>query len=441
MSLNRPLGQCFRSTRHDRILHLPYRTLATTTESPSTPEATPPPPPDATSAEKAHRYNPNLVHTSRTEKKLIATQNQYPIGSRRRRAALATSTNIPFSQLPYQCFQEARKVLLEDRAEKVREVEMMRERIAKLEAKGSRLGEGEGEVERRKREHQIRSMRKRLEDWKILADINDPLVKKRFEDGMGDMTKPIYRHLSDLQWRTYKRLVLMQRITQMNVVPDVLQSIDPTYSTSIRFADSHKVPHGEFVHSLLSEKPPVLTIQPYNAGDRLVTIAIVNPDVPNVERDAFDYRCHFLACNVKISPTDTTVDLSALDPETQVLQSWLPPHVQKGLPYQRHALFVLEQNPETLNKTYSSPSSPGTLNLTDMKSRKPEVTQREKFVLRSFMDKFSLQPRGVDLFRAKWDDGTAEVMERAGLAGGDVEFRRKRVEPLPYQRLKGERFR
>ena len=253
----------------------------------------------------------------------------------------------------------------------------------------------------------------------------------------GDMNKPIYRHLSDLDWRSYKRRVLIQRITQMNVIPDVLQHIDPTYSTSIRFAQTHKVPHGEFVHSLLTEVPPVLTVQPYDRGERLVTIAVVNPDVPNVEKDAFDYRCHFLACNVKISPTDTTVDLAALDPETQVLQDWLPPFVQKGLPYQRHAVVILEQDPALLKKDLSSDN---VLDVPAMRTRKPETAQREKFILNGFVDKFGLKAVGIDLFRAQWDDGTAEVMERAGVPGGDVEFRRKRIEPLPYQRLKGSRF-
>ncbi len=59
----------------------------------------------------------------------------------------------------------------------------MRQRITRLEA---RAGEGvESEAERKQREHRLRGMRKRLDDWKILADVNDPLVKKKFEDGMG----------------------------------------------------------------------------------------------------------------------------------------------------------------------------------------------------------------------------------------------------------------
>lgn len=59
---------------------------------------------------------------------------------------------------------------------------MMRDRIAKLEHKTS---DGESEMQRAQREHQIKSMKHRLAHWKVLADINDPLVKKNFEDGLG----------------------------------------------------------------------------------------------------------------------------------------------------------------------------------------------------------------------------------------------------------------
>jgi large subunit ribosomal protein L35 len=103
---------------------------------------------------------------------------------------MATSNNIPFSQLPYQCFQEARQVLQEDRAQKVEEIKMMRSRIANLEARGVELKGKETEKEIVERQNRLRSMRNRLEAWKILADINDPLVKKNFEDGTGMIMTP-----------------------------------------------------------------------------------------------------------------------------------------------------------------------------------------------------------------------------------------------------------
>jgi large subunit ribosomal protein L35 len=183
MSLNRPLKRCAQCTRHDRILYRAVRTLTTTTEPPSSSETPPPPPSENATAKPTRRYNPNLVYTTRSERKLIETQNEYPIGSRRRRAALATSTNIPFSELPYQCFQEARKILQSDRAEKVREIQTLRERVAKLEVEGT-LTE----------QLKVKDMKDRIEKLKVWADINDPLVKKRFEDGLGKFNNNICVH-------------------------------------------------------------------------------------------------------------------------------------------------------------------------------------------------------------------------------------------------------
>ena len=80
----------------------------------------------------------------RLERRLLR-QGTAPIGSRRRRAALQDSASIPFEQLPYQCFQEARKVLLADREEKLKEIETMRQRLARQESLsvGGRRREGE----------------------------------------------------------------------------------------------------------------------------------------------------------------------------------------------------------------------------------------------------------------------------------------------------------
>lgn len=252
------------------------------------------------------------------------------------------------------------------------------------------------------------------------------------------MTKPIYRHLADKKWRSYERNLLIQRITQMNVVPDILPTIDPIVSTKLTFANpSHpnkkrNVQHGEIVDSRISEYPPTLNIQSYDKGEKLVTIAIVNPDVPNVEKDGFDYRCHFLACNIPISPTQTTVDLAHLSMEEQVVLPYLPAYAQAGLPYQRMAIFVLEQ----------AQGGDARLVIGTVKSAREGVfAKREDFILTSLREEFALKAIGVHLFRTEWDEGTAGVMSRARLVGSDVEFKRKRIEPLPYKRLKEERYR
>ena len=138
--------------------------------APSTPTLPPP-------------LDPNTVYT-RKEEHLLAAQGRLPIGSRRRRAALATTSNIPFEQLPYQCFQEARKILAADREVKLRQIEEEKKRIAKVEATdASKLG---GEVSKKGK---LGGMYKYLEQLKVWADINDPVIKKRFEDGDGMFMK------------------------------------------------------------------------------------------------------------------------------------------------------------------------------------------------------------------------------------------------------------
>jgi large subunit ribosomal protein L35 len=124
--------------------------------------------------------NPDSAATSspRLEGELVKSGDP-PTGSRRRRAALQQTTNIPFEQLPYQCFQEARKVLLADRDEKLKQIETERARIARLKAADL------GNMTEQQRNNRLRSMEKHLEKLKIWADFNDPMVKKKFEDGMG----------------------------------------------------------------------------------------------------------------------------------------------------------------------------------------------------------------------------------------------------------------
>ncbi|KAI6869130.1 PEBP-like protein [Hortaea werneckii] len=417
----RPLARCWRCAHQARSFSI---SASSRLEAQQTPASESTPPPTSTSAR-----DPNTVSTRSGERQLLREQGLQPIGSRRRRAAIATTSSIPFSQLPYQCFQEARSFLQEDRKEKLQQIQQQRDRIERLKAKQC------APQDEAHKELRLTSMRRRLDELKILADINDPMVKRRFEDGAGDMTKPIYRYLADKQWRAYKRTLLMQRITQMNVVPDVLPAIDPIVSTTLSFSGK-RVQHGDFVSSLTSEKPPALDIQAYEKGEKLYTIAVVNPDVPSVQKDGYDYRCHFLASNVRLSPTSTLVRLGSLDSEQQVILSWLPAFAQKGLPYQRMSVFVFEQPKveATENSEYRS------LDVAEIKGMK-KYTQRQGFKLRSFADRFSLKPVGVDLFRTQWDEYTAAVMQRAGVPGVDVEFKRKRIEPLPYQRKSSERYR
>ncbi|KAJ5909119.1 hypothetical protein N7495_001801 [Penicillium taxi] len=363
--------------------------------------------------------DPALVSSPRLERRLMR-QGTTPIGSRRRRAALQDSPNLPFEQLPYQCFQEARQVLLADRTEKLKEIDSMRQKIANVVAQTPKDAAG-----KQSQKSRVTAMQLHLERLKILADINDPLVKRKFEDGLGDMSKPIYRYLADRKWREMRRKILVQRITQMNLVPDVLPHCDPTVDTKLYFG-KRQIQPGDFVLSKDSATAPKLDVQLFEAGEKLVTIAVVDPDVPNVETDSFDYKAHFLAVNVPLSAINTKVDLSQLSADSQVVLSWLPPVAQKGSPYHRLAVFIMEQK--------DSQSL-------DFAAVKAKETERETTLLRSLQARYHLKAIGAHLFRTQWDETTLEVMKEIGFEGAELELRRKKVEPLPYKRRNPSSFR
>ena len=116
----------------------------------------------------------------------LIQQGQFPIGSRRRRVALRNVPDgeaVPFEHLPYQCFQEARKILAADREEKVSKIKQELNKIEKLEARDPKDVQGGQNM----KDTRLASLRRHVEQLKIQADVNDPVVKKRFEDGLGKL--------------------------------------------------------------------------------------------------------------------------------------------------------------------------------------------------------------------------------------------------------------
>jgi hypothetical protein len=93
------------------------------------------------------------------------------------------------------------------------------------------------------------------------------------------MTKPIYRYLADRKWREYQRKIIVQRIEQLGIVPDVLPFFEPTAEVRLAFRQKNVQP-GEFVDSRISEVPPRLKVQVFDKGERLVTIVVIDSDVP-----------------------------------------------------------------------------------------------------------------------------------------------------------------
>ncbi|PHH93348.1 hypothetical protein CDD83_5902 [Cordyceps sp. RAO-2017] len=343
------------------------------------------------------------------EQQLIKT-GRMPVGSRRRRVAMNLTSSLPFEQLPYQAFQEARKILAADREDKLNKIKLELDKIAWLEKKDAAEVKGGQKM----KDTKLASLRREVARLKILADVNDPLVKKRFEDGLGDMNKPIYRYYAERKWRSYDYRLIAQRIQQFNIVPDVLPKFDPTADVKLFFREL-RIPPGEIVDSAVSENPPRLRVQVFDQGERLITIAVVDSDVPSVENDGFSKRCHYLAANIPMSPVNTSYPLSKIKADDQLAVPWLPAFSQKGAPYHRLGIYLLEQKAGER---------------VDVAKMKELYSGRDGFSLKSLRDKFGLKPFGFNIFRTVWDENTANVMARNGIPGADIEFRPKRVYSL-----------
>ncbi|KAM0549795.1 hypothetical protein ACHAPJ_009234 [Fusarium lateritium] len=333
-----------------------------------------------------------------------------PIGSRRRRLAIRTTGDLPFEHLPYQAFQEARKILGVDREEKLAQITKELKKISLLEGTEAEKVHGGQKM----KDIRLASLRRYVEKLKILADANDPVVKKRFEDGTGDMNKPIYRHYAERKWRSYDHRLITQRIKQFNIVPDVLPKLEPTADVQLYFRKL-KIPPGQIVDSVVSENAPRLRVQVFDKGERFVSVVVLDSDVPNPESDTFGKRCHYLAANIPLNPTDTSLPLSRIKADDQLAVPWLPAFSQKGAPYHRLGIYLLEQK------------SGEKIDVAELKKL---YTKRDGFSLKSFRDKFNLTPFGFNMFRSVWDENTASVMARHNIPGSDVEFRPTRVHSL-----------
>jgi large subunit ribosomal protein L35 len=248
---------------------------------------------------------------------------------------------------------------------------------------------------------------------KVCQDLAKSL-QELIDSNLGDMNRPIYRHLAEKKWKAYRKLLLDQRIDQLSIVPDMLPKMEVIADIKLRFA-SRNVHPGDFVDSRVSEQGPHLAVQVFDKGERLVTVAVVDPDVPDVQRDGFNYRCHYLAVNVPLSPTSSAIHIADPEARFEVALPWLPPMVQKGDKYHRLVVFILQQ-PESARL--------------DSKKIVGSNTSRTNFKLRSLIDKASLKPISAYVFRSNWDEGTDGVMERAGVEGADLEYRRRRIESL-----------
>ncbi|CAE6430358.1 hypothetical protein ACGC1H_001219 [Rhizoctonia solani] len=258
------------------------------------------------------------------------------------------------------------------------------------------------------------------EKLEILSDINLPEVRWNVTQGKYDLTQPVYRHLLEQNWRQKGTLdLLMERVHQMKVIPDILAFFHPTVDLRISFSGEDIIP-GVFLPVKFTLRPPSITAQTYHPEERLYTLLIIDPDVPDPSTKSFSTYLHAFQPNIALSATKTQITLPIVPETSETSLPYIPPHPQNGTNYHRYTTLLLPQSSE-LSVDLSKLS-------------------REKFDVRSAYKQYGFtRGGGIHMFRENWDE-TVELVYKKFLDQPEPKFG-KAPEPQLYLDDTGKRYR
>ncbi|GAA5956966.1 hypothetical protein JCM3765_006654 [Sporobolomyces pararoseus] len=229
-----------------------------------------------------------------------------------------------------------------------------------------------------------------LEKLEVEAWSNDPETRWRANNGQADLSKPVFRFLAERKWRKEGDLaILMQRVTQMSVTPDLLPEIAPEADLRIRVGEEQIVP-GVFTAPADTREGIEVSAQVFHSDERLYTLLLVDPDVPDELNQSFTTFAHWIVPNIPLSATSSPIlPLNSL-PSTL---PYVPPHPQNGTPYHRYTVLLFAQ-PEN----------------TKLSLNEHEI-ERLDFDVRDFAAEHKLEAKGVSFFRQKWDKSVSKIYE------------------------------
>jgi len=288
---------------------------------------------------------------------------------------------IAYGVLP--AYDEALRYLIKDSTALKKEAEVLKAAISKEEK----------DPERDK--HALEKKREKLNILEVQSEINLPEVRWKVANGMADMTRPVHRRLVEQRWREEGGLdLLMERIHQMHVVPDVLGSLHPSLDLHFVIRGNPKpVEPGVYLVPKQTKRPPRLYATVFHTDIRLYTLLMVDPDVPDEANQTYQTYVHWLKPNIPLS----ALSLSWI-PDLDTHTPYIPPHPQRGTPYHRYTTLLLPQQ---------SPTNEISV---------PVLSQKERcgFNVRGFMEQYGLHESkggGAHMFREVWDPVVTPIYE------------------------------
>ncbi|CAI2181742.1 19973_t:CDS:2, partial [Funneliformis geosporum] len=269
-------------------------------------------------------------------------------------------------------YDEALKYIYEDKAHKYKKIKYIETQIGRM----SKAEQSEV------RDQELNKLLKMKYNLQVLAEVNDPEVRWNFKNGKIDMSIPVYRHLREKHWKRAPLSKLMERITQMYVVPDVFPTLEPTIDLEIKIKNEIIEP-GVFLFPAQTKKEPSIILTNFHEDMRLYTLILVDPDMPDISNETYQTEWHWLITNIPINVTKH--DISG----GETILPYIPPHPPKGTKYHRYTFAILEQ--PNNQKIEISP------NMNRIKD------------VRNFVNDYNLTVRGASFFREVWDQDVSTI--------------------------------
>ncbi|GME89981.1 unnamed protein product [[Candida] boidinii] len=261
----------------------------------------------------------------------------------------------------------------------------------------------------------LQELKNKKNELLVSAEENNPEVvyNSLYSTNSLDRSQPVYRKILEDKWKSYSRMLTMQRIESLAVIPDTLPTLEPEVDVKLRFPHNNietSVELGTVLSSNVTSKPPALEIVEFKeVENELYTVLIVDPDTPHLAVDGYSTTLHWGLKDVPLSNLDYTIDAKKLmkHPDSEFVE-YLAPTPEKNTGKHRLAVWVFRQKDSQPLK------------------EAPKDLRREFFNIREFVEKNELQPIGAHVWRSIWDRNTEKVRELYGLPKGRI-FTRERL--------------
>lgn len=300
-------------------------------------------------------------------------------------------------------FKMAYELLEQDAATKYAEVETLKQKLAAAE------------------DDKKPGYRKRIAAMLAAAEKHNPEVVFNVETATAeadDLSQPVYREYARKKWAEHDRMVTMQRMEQLHMIPDTLPTVEPTADIRVKFPHNTDaefalwVEPGTVLPGLAVAQPPTVQVRQFDDvdADALYTVVMVNPDTPDLAANSFLTTLHWGLANVALPDAQGVLGTKwQLNNQDKVFYDYVPLTPEKNAgDFQRACLWVWRQ--------------PGKIDV--------GTVEGENFDIRQFEATHQLTAVGGHLWRQKYDRLVPALRQQYGLPEGRVFHRVRKAHPM-----------